>query len=78
MHQQSIETFNLFDKVFLLSHGKLCYSGPVGPISQCLETVGHPVPAHLTAVERTTNLINTHSSSNQIETEKELVRLADV
>ena len=73
-----METLSLFDTVFLLSHRKLCYAGPVPTISHYLETVDHPVPAHLTAAEYAINFVKTDYASNRAEEEKKLARLTDL
>lgn len=43
IHQPSTTTFELFDKLMLLSRGKLVYNGPVKDVRDYFATLGHEV-----------------------------------
>lgn len=49
IHQPSTKTFNLFDKLALLSEGKICYSGPVATVEDHFASIGFPTPAMISA-----------------------------
>lgn len=58
IHQPSTTTFELFDKLLLLSHGKTCYFGPVEEVVPYFEHVA-PVPRHTNPAEFLLDLVNT-------------------
>jgi ABC-type multidrug transport system ATPase subunit len=58
IHQPSTSTFNLFDKIVLLSGGKTCYFGPILNIEPHFESVGYPLPAHTNPAEFMLDLVN--------------------
>ncbi|KAF7509405.1 hypothetical protein GJ744_008128 [Endocarpon pusillum] len=74
IHQPSTATFNLFDKVFLLSQGKLCYGGPVSFLSSYLEDIRLPMPLHMNPAEYILELVNVDFASDQIRAEQ-LIRI---
>jgi ABC-type multidrug transport system ATPase subunit/ABC-type multidrug transport system permease subunit len=78
IHQPSTTTFNLFDKVFLLSQGKLCYGGPVAIIGQYLESIGHPMPLHMNPAEYMLDLVNVDFAANRAESGQQLARITDL
>jgi ABC-type multidrug transport system ATPase subunit len=43
IHQPSTTTFELFDKLMLLSRGKIAYNGPVSQVKDYFASLGHPV-----------------------------------
>ncbi|KAF3386971.1 Arginine--tRNA ligase, cytoplasmic [Penicillium rolfsii] len=51
IHQPSTTTFQLFDKLLLLSGGKTCYFGPISSVDSYFQQIGHPVPAHTNPAE---------------------------
>ncbi|OJJ31565.1 hypothetical protein ASPWEDRAFT_118735 [Aspergillus wentii DTO 134E9] len=51
IHQPSTSTFQLFDKLLLLSGGKTCYFGSVGEVPSYFDQIGHPLPAHTNPAE---------------------------
>lgn len=51
IHQPSTTTFELFDKLLLLSGGRTCYFGPTGNVSQYFEQIGYPIPQHTNPAE---------------------------
>jgi hypothetical protein len=51
IHQPSTTTFELFDKLFFLSAGKICYGGPVDNVRNYFDGIGFPVPASTNPAE---------------------------
>ncbi|KAL2830129.1 P-loop containing nucleoside triphosphate hydrolase protein [Aspergillus pseudoustus] len=51
IHQPSTATFQLFDKLLLLSGGKACYFGPVREVPPYFNSVGYPVPPQTNPAE---------------------------
>jgi ABC-type multidrug transport system ATPase subunit len=43
IHQPSTTTFELFDKLMLLSRGKVCYNGPVRKVKDYFAGLGYDV-----------------------------------
>jgi ABC-type multidrug transport system ATPase subunit len=43
IHQPSTTTFELFDKLMLLSRGKIAYNGPVSQVKDYFASLGHEV-----------------------------------
>ena len=58
IHQPSTSTFNLFDKLLLLSGGKTHYFGPVGQVTQHYDEVGLQVPQYVNPAEFLLELVN--------------------
>ncbi|KAL2863413.1 putative ABC transporter [Aspergillus lucknowensis] len=51
IHQPSTATFQLFDKLLLLSGGKSCYFGPVAEVPTYFRNIGYPVPSQTNPAE---------------------------
>ncbi|ROW12376.1 hypothetical protein VMCG_00091 [Cytospora schulzeri] len=51
IHQPSTSTFNLFDKLLLLSGGRTHYFGPLRAVGAYYESVGKPIPLHVNPAE---------------------------
>jgi ABC-type multidrug transport system ATPase subunit len=75
IHQPSTATFNLFDKLLLLSHGKMHYFGPVSAVAEHYASLGCPVPLHVNPAEFLLELVNTDFAS---ERETALQRLEEM
>ena len=58
IHQPSSQTFQLFDKLALLSQGKLCYFGAIEDVSSYFAGISFPVPMHTNTAEHLLDLIN--------------------
>ena len=58
IHQPSTSTFALFDTLFLLSTGKLCYAGPMSEIQPYFQSIGFPMPTHINPAEFLLDLVN--------------------
>ncbi|GAB1320197.1 hypothetical protein MFIFM68171_10407 [Madurella fahalii] len=65
IHQPSTSTFNLFDKVMLLSQGKMHYFGPVSAVTEHYEGLGYQVPVHVNPAEFLLELVNTDFASDR-------------
>ncbi|KAL4897967.1 P-loop containing nucleoside triphosphate hydrolase protein [Aspergillus ambiguus] len=51
IHQPSSTTFQLFDKLLLLSGGQTCYFGPVANVPNYFDSIGFPIPANTNPAE---------------------------
>lgn len=51
IHQPSTTTFELFDKLLLLSGGKTCYFGQTPNIQSYFQGIGYPIPSHTNPAE---------------------------
>ncbi|KAL0931003.1 ABC transporter [Colletotrichum truncatum] len=58
IHQPSTSTFNLFDKLLLLSGGKTHYFGAVSNVGSYYETMGMPIPMQVNPSEHLLELVN--------------------
>ncbi|KAK2011104.1 ABC transporter [Colletotrichum eremochloae] len=59
IHQPSTSTFNLFDKLLLLSGGRTHYFGPVDSVVPHYEALGMPIPLQVNPAEHLLELVNT-------------------
>lgn len=72
IHQPSTTTFELFDKLLLLSRGKVAYNGPVGQVRPHFETLGYSLPLYMNPAEHVIQLVNTDFSRNQAKATEQL------
>ena len=63
IHQPSAATFQLFDKLLLLSQGQTCYFGSVSKVSPFFSSIGLPVPNLMSLSEHILDLTNTDFDS---------------
>ncbi|KAJ4407426.1 hypothetical protein N0V91_004010 [Didymella pomorum] len=59
IHQPSTTTFELFDKLLLLSKGKVAYNGPVPDIKEYFAGLGYNMPLYTNPAEYVIQLVNT-------------------
>ncbi|KAI4775479.1 putative ABC transporter [Aureobasidium sp. EXF-3400] len=59
IHQPSAATFQLFDKLLLLSQGQTCYFGAISKVSSYFSNLGLPVPKLMNPSEHILDLTNT-------------------
>ncbi len=59
IHQPSTSTFDLFDKLLLLSAGKSHFFGPVSELTAHYHELGYQVPMHVNPAEFVLELVNT-------------------
>ncbi|ROW17675.1 hypothetical protein VPNG_00597 [Cytospora leucostoma] len=73
IHQPSTSTFNLFDKLLLLSGGRTHYYGPLRAVGAYYESIGKPVPLHTNPAEFLLDQVNIDfaSDSNKAQCEVE-------
>lgn len=65
IHQPSTSTFQLFDKLLLLSGGKSHYFGSVEGVEPQFESLGFPMPIHTNPAEFLLELMNVDFASHQ-------------
>ncbi|KAH0124376.1 putative ABC transporter, partial [Aureobasidium melanogenum] len=65
IHQPSTATFQLFDKLLLLSQGQTCYFGPVSNVAPYFASLGMPVPELMNPSEHILDLTNTDFESEE-------------
>ncbi|BCR96263.1 putative ABC transporter [Aspergillus luchuensis] len=58
IHQPSTTTFQLFDKLLLLSSGKTCYFGPVKEVPTYFDSIGYSLPANTNPAEFILDLVS--------------------
>ncbi|CAG7981755.1 unnamed protein product [Penicillium olsonii] len=62
IHQPSTTTFNLFDKLLLLSSGRTCYFGKTENVETYFDSIGHPVPLQTNPAEFLLDLVSSDFS----------------
>ena len=65
IHQPSTATFEVFDKLLLLSQGKTCYYGPLADVTSYFALAGFPVPTHTNPAEHLLTITNTDFSQDE-------------
>ncbi|EWG46382.1 hypothetical protein FVEG_06901 [Fusarium verticillioides 7600] len=72
IHQPSTSTFNLFDKLLLLSGGKTHYFGPVNSVAAYYSEVGSPLPQYVNPAEHLLELVNIDFAQDRGEASRDL------
>jgi ABC-type multidrug transport system ATPase subunit len=67
IHQPSTSTFNVFDKVFLLAKGRMCYGGPLKELAPHFQSLGFDLPPNTNPAEWILELVDTDFASNKAE-----------
>ena len=75
IHQPSTATFNLFDKLLLMSQGKTHYFGGVEGVAAHYEALGYQMPVHVNPAEFVLEMVNTDFA---VDRESALRRLGDM
>lgn len=75
IHQPSTATFDLFDKLLLLSHGKTHFFGGVGEVEQYYAGIGYALPMHVNPAEHLLELVNVDFARNREGAGERLVQL---
>lgn len=65
IHQPSTSTFQLFDKLLLLSEGATLYNGPVTEMQDYFASVQHPLPTYANPAEFLLSLANVDFAYDQ-------------
>lgn len=65
IHQPSTTTFELFDKLLLLSRGKTAYNGSVADVREYFAGLGHEMPLYTNPAEYVISLVNTDFSTEE-------------
>ncbi|KAJ5809614.1 uncharacterized protein N7503_001832 [Penicillium pulvis] len=63
IHQPSTTTFQLFDKLLLLSGGRTCFFGPVLNIGDYFRDIGHPIPGNTNPAEFLLDIVSSDFSA---------------
>ncbi|KAJ6090362.1 hypothetical protein N7486_009177 [Penicillium sp. IBT 16267x] len=63
IHQPSATTFQLFDKLLLLSAGRTCFFGPVSNIGEYFQDIGHPIPGNTNPAEFLLDIVSSDFST---------------
>lgn len=75
VHQPSTSTFNLFDKLLLLSGGKTHYFGALRAVTPYYEAIGHPVPVHMNPAEFLLDQVNVDFAPDKAEAHNQLLAM---
>ncbi|KAF5714965.1 ATP-binding protein cassette [Fusarium mundagurra] len=75
IHQPSTSTFNLFDKLLLLSGGRTHYFGPVNGVAAYFTEVGSPLPQYVNPAEHLLELVNIDFAQDRGEASRDLETL---
>ncbi|KAL8778659.1 MAG: hypothetical protein Q9213_007307 [Squamulea squamosa] len=75
IHQPSTATFDLFDKLLLLSAGQTCYFGPVSSIKAYMDARGRPIPLYMNPAEFLLDLTNSDFRTSDSEVNASLAKL---
>ncbi|KAJ5845836.1 hypothetical protein N7534_009505 [Penicillium rubens] len=67
IHQPSTTTFNLFDKLLLLSAGKTCYFGAISAVDSYFSGIGYPIPAQTNPAEFILDTVSSDFASSKEE-----------
>lgn len=76
IHQPSTSTFNLFDKLLLLSAGKPHYFGPVEALYNHYASLGRPIPNHVNPAEFLLELTNVDFASQRDLAQNQLLQMS--
>lgn len=72
IHQPSTTTFELFDKLLLLSRGRTVYNGPVSDVKEYFDSMGYKMPLYMNPAEFVIELVNTDFARNQEKATEQL------
>ncbi|KAL1629956.1 hypothetical protein SLS54_000815 [Diplodia seriata] len=72
IHQPSTATFDLFDKLLLLSQGKTVYNGPIRTMNHYFAALDHPIPMYTNPAEFIIDLVNTDFARDGSKADQQL------
>ncbi|KAA8644032.1 putative ABC transporter [Aspergillus tanneri] len=70
IHQPSTSTFQLFDKLLLLSEGKTCYFGPVPAVPSYFDSIGLPIPSNTNPAEYLLDIVSSDFTVHQSQADR--------
>ena len=77
IHQPSTTTFELFDRILLLSTGRTCFFGKPSEASGYFSNINHPMPLHTNPAEFMLDLINTDFAKDRPLADKALASIQE-
>lgn len=75
IHQPSTTTFELFDKLLLLSSGKTCYFGRTAEVGAYFDHMGFPMPQHTNPAEFLLDIVSADFSADGEESKARLEKI---
>ncbi|KAK6441513.1 hypothetical protein LTR95_002254 [Oleoguttula sp. CCFEE 5521] len=66
IHQPSTSTFSAFDRLLLLSQGRVVYSGPKSEVQTYFHSIGNPLPHYMNPAEFIMDYIKANSTYQSI------------
>ncbi|KAF2870169.1 ATP-binding cassette transporter-like protein [Massariosphaeria phaeospora] len=75
IHQPSTATFELFDRLLLLSQGKVAYNGAVSNVKDYFANLGLHMPLYVNPAEFIIQLVNTDFSNDQGKADEQLLNI---
>ncbi|KAF3917797.1 hypothetical protein ABW20_dc0104077 [Dactylellina cionopaga] len=72
IHQPSTATFNLFDTLYLLSQGRLCYAGPLTETGPYFQSIGFEIPYFCNPAEHLLDIINVDFTRDKVAAVEQL------
>ncbi|KAL8994682.1 MAG: hypothetical protein Q9169_005412 [Polycauliona sp. 2 TL-2023] len=75
IHQPSTATFDLFDKLLLLSAGQTCYFGPISSVRAHMDARGSSIPLYMNPAEFLLDLTSSDFADDSSEATTNIVKL---
>jgi hypothetical protein len=75
IHQPSTKTFNVFDQIYLLARGQMCYGGPREELAGYFESIGLEMPLQTNPAEWILELVDTDFAADKPSA---MARLANI
>jgi ABC-type multidrug transport system ATPase subunit len=75
IHQPSMSTFAVFDKLLLLSGGQSAYFGPARTVGEYFDAAGYPIPQYTNPAEFVLELLNVDFDHDQERARSRLAAL---
>ncbi|KAL2820886.1 P-loop containing nucleoside triphosphate hydrolase protein [Aspergillus cavernicola] len=75
IHQPSTATFQLFDKLLLLSGGKSCYFGSVRDVPSYFGSIGYPIPTQTSPAEFILDIVSSDFVAEKASAQDEVVKI---
>jgi hypothetical protein len=77
IHQPSTTTFELFDKLLLLSEGKTCYFGTVDDVRPYFDNLGFKMNLYINPAEFVLDLVNVEFAMDKIRAHNSLAQIQE-